>query len=89
VAIRVLLADDHAVVRAGIRVALEEAADIEIVGEAADGAEVQRLTAELRPDTALPAPPPTATPYPTPFERYPSLAQPTPPSRRRLPSRRL
>lgn len=52
-AIRVLLADDHPLARAGIRAALEETQDIEIVGEAANGTELQRLTAELRPDVVL------------------------------------
>jgi DNA-binding NarL/FixJ family response regulator len=51
--IRVLIADDHAVVRAGIRAALEKAPDIQIVGEAQDGAEVQQLVAELQPDVLL------------------------------------
>jgi len=51
--IRVLLADDHPVARAGIRAALEGAPDIEIVGEARDGLEVQRLTAQLHPDVVL------------------------------------
>ncbi len=52
-AIRVLLADDHPVTRAGIHDALREAPDIEIVGEAADGVEAQRLVAALRPDVLL------------------------------------
>lgn len=51
--IRVLLADDHALFRRGLRsmLALEE--DIQIVGEAADGQEAQDLAAELRPDLVL------------------------------------
>ena len=45
-----LLADDQAVVRAGFRVLLEEAGDIEVVGEASNGPAAVRETARLRPD---------------------------------------
>ncbi|RII92444.1 DNA-binding response regulator [Clavibacter michiganensis] len=48
--IRVLLVDDQALVRAGIRVILESEDGIEVVGEAADGAEGARLAAALAPD---------------------------------------
>ncbi|WP_199042927.1 response regulator [Glycomyces salinus] len=48
--IRVLLADDQAVVRAGYRVLLEEAGDIEVVGEADNGPTAVERTARLRPD---------------------------------------
>jgi len=51
--IRVLLADDHAVVRQGIRRFLEEAGDIEVVAEASDGGEAIRLVEEHRPDVAV------------------------------------
>lgn len=51
--IRVLLADDHPAVRAGIRGALEQAADIVVVGEATDGEEALQLIEKLRPDVAL------------------------------------
>jgi DNA-binding NarL/FixJ family response regulator len=51
--IRVVLADDHAVVRKGIREFLEESGDIRVVAEAADGAEAVDLVAELRPDVAV------------------------------------
>jgi DNA-binding NarL/FixJ family response regulator len=51
--IRVLLADDHAVVRKGIREFLEEAPDIVVIAEAGDGAEAVRLAAEQMPDVAV------------------------------------
>ncbi len=51
--IRVALADDHPATRAGLRAMLNAVPDIEIVGEAADGAEAQRLVAALRPDVLL------------------------------------
>lgn len=51
--IRVLLADDHAVVRKGIREFLEEDGGVTVVAEAADGAEAVRLVGELRPAVAL------------------------------------
>lgn len=51
--IRVLLADDHAVVRAGIRQFLEHAPDITVVAEADDGASARALIAEHLPDVAV------------------------------------
>jgi len=51
--IRVLLGDDHAVVRQGIRQFLEEGGDIEVVAEAADGAEAIRLVESHQPDVAV------------------------------------
>lgn len=51
--IRVLLADDHAVVRAGIRQFLEYASDISVVAEADDGAMARSLIAEQQPDVAV------------------------------------
>ncbi|WP_129843541.1 response regulator transcription factor [Streptomyces sp. RFCAC02] len=51
--IRILLADDEALIRAGFRVLLEQAADLRVVGEAADGAEAVAMTAALRPDIVL------------------------------------
>lgn len=51
--IRVLLADDHAVVRQGIRRFLEEVDDIEVVAEAGDGREAVRLVEERQPDVAV------------------------------------
>lgn len=51
--IRVLLADDHPLVRAGLHALLADAPEIELVGEAADGHEVLALVNMLRPDVVL------------------------------------
>ena len=51
--IRVLLADDQALVRTGFRMIVENAPDMAVVGEAGDGAEAAAMAAELRPDVVL------------------------------------
>ncbi len=51
--IRVLLADDHHIVRAGIRQLLESAQDIQVIAEAGDGEEAQSLIEKHKPDVAV------------------------------------
>jgi two-component system invasion response regulator UvrY len=51
--IKVLLADDHAIVRAGLRRIVEEAGDLEVIAEAADGREAIRLVHKSMPDVAV------------------------------------
>jgi DNA-binding NarL/FixJ family response regulator len=51
--IRVLIADDHPIVREGLRLVLERRGDLEIVGEAADGRGAIQLATRLRPDVAI------------------------------------
>lgn len=51
--IRVVLVDDEAMIRTGLRLVLEAESDIEVVGEAADGAQAVTAAAALRPDVIL------------------------------------
>ena len=51
--IRVVIGDDHTIVRSGVRLLLEAEPDITVVGEAGDGDEVLKLTKERKPDVVL------------------------------------
>lgn len=51
--IRVLITDDHFIVRQGLRLILKTAADVELVGEATNGEEALQLTAEHQPHVVL------------------------------------
>ena len=51
--IRVLIADDHLIVREGLRLILESEDDFDLIGEARDGAQAVELAAELNPDVIL------------------------------------
>src|SRR3954453_23342332 len=52
-AMRVLIADDHGIVRSGLRVLLEQQDDIEVIAEASDGAEARDVAIRERPDLAI------------------------------------
>ena len=51
--IRIILADDHAVMRRGLRLVLEQQKDFQVVGEASDGREAVNLVESLKPDVAV------------------------------------
>jgi two-component system response regulator NreC len=51
--IRILIADDHGIVREGLRLKLEQNQQFQVVGEAGDGREAVRLASELKPDLVL------------------------------------
>jgi two-component system response regulator NreC len=51
--IKILVADDHGVVRKGLRYILERQGDMEVAGEAADGREIVRVAAEIEPDVVV------------------------------------
>jgi two-component system response regulator NreC len=51
--IQILIADDHGVLRAGLRTLLNAEPDLEVIAEASDGNDVLRLASELRPDIVL------------------------------------
>jgi NarL family two-component system response regulator YdfI len=51
--IRILIVDDHAIVREGLRLILETVQDFVVIGEAADGSEAIRMVAELSPEVIL------------------------------------
>jgi RNA polymerase sigma factor (sigma-70 family) len=51
--IRILIADDHGIVRTGLRLQLERVEDFEVIGEAADGREAVRIAKELAPEIVI------------------------------------
>jgi DNA-binding NarL/FixJ family response regulator len=51
--ITLVIADDHTIVRQGVRRVLEETADVEVVGEASNGRDIVEVASEARPDVAL------------------------------------
>jgi DNA-binding NarL/FixJ family response regulator len=51
--VTVLVADDHGVVRAGLKTLLERSSDIQVIGEASDGREAVKLAEELNPQVVV------------------------------------
>ena len=51
--IRILVADDHAIIRKGFRYVIQQQQDMDVIGEAADGREAVRLAGELEPDVVV------------------------------------
>ena len=50
---KIVIADDHGIVRSGLRALLERQGDLEVIGEASDGAEAVAMTRELDPDVVV------------------------------------